>query len=148
MLELLFHATSFLFFLSIILNGLSWIRLWETRDYQWRRVLIHLKYTNGGRNILFGPTSSIKWFLILLYSATVFINGFDAYYHLLVFLFYLLVIIDHIRKVYLRIYLFPTVSIYMIVICGTAVILEIILFIFSPLDRYFWILILDKSFPL
>ena len=148
MLGLLFHVTSFLFFFSIVLNGLSWIRLWETRDYQLRRVLIHLKDTNSGRNILFGPTSSIKWFLILSYSVTIFINGFDAYYHLLVFLFYLLVMSDYIRKVYLRIYLLPTMSIYVIVICGIAVIFEVLLFIFSPLDRYFWILILDKSFPL
>ncbi len=122
--------------------------MWETRDYQWRRVLIYLKDTNGGRNILFGPTSSIKWFLILLYSTTIFINGFDAYYHLLVFLFYLLVIVDHIRKAYLGIYLFPTASIYAIAICGIAMTFAIILFVFSPLDRYFWILILDKSFPL
>ncbi len=144
----LFYITSFFFFVFSIVNGIAWLKLWEDKEFKWKRVFIHLKDTKQGRSILFGVENITKWILILVYSVTIFVNGFDNYYHLLVFVLYFVIFLKIIWKVYNRDILLPNIPLNNILIILFASCFIFLLFVFPPLDRFLWIIILDKSIAL
>ncbi|MBI4137208.1 hypothetical protein HY469_04055, partial [Candidatus Roizmanbacteria bacterium] len=51
-----------------IRNLLCHIGWWETKEYRFDRMKVHLFETVQGKRWMFGPVSLIKWALILLYS--------------------------------------------------------------------------------
>ena len=58
----------FIYTIRTIRNTLYHIGWWETKEYRFDRMKVHLFETVQGRRWMFGPLSLFKWFLILLYS--------------------------------------------------------------------------------
>lgn len=145
---LLFNITASFFFLVFAVNSALWLKIWEEREYKWKRVFIHLRDTKQGRNILFGTESILKWLAVLVYAATIFIDGFDRYYHLLVFALYSIIVCKIAWKAYNRNILLPSFSLNNFLILFLSFLCILFLFIFPPLDKFLWLLVLDKIIPL
>ena len=145
---LLFQATSFFFFVFLVANSISWICLWEEKEYDLRRLIIYIRETKKGRDRLFGRESIIKWVLIFLYSATIFTNSYDNLYHFVVAFFYFYLFLQVIKKVQERDFALFSMTPITISIFSLTLLFELFLFMFSPLDHFLWILIIDKLTPL
>lgn len=143
MQDILFQITSFFFFVGLLVTVLSYLKLLSERGYSAKRLFIYLWETKRGRGILMGKISFVKWALILAYVATVF-EPLDRPYHFLVALFYLILFLKVLILVFNRQIPLPKFSISTILVIFLTVTLEIVLFMFSPLDHFLWILILDK----
>lgn len=146
-MNILFWLTSLFFFSHLIFNTVSWLSLWEEKEFKPSRLLIHLKETRKGKSLIFGLDNFIKWLAIFLYGITIFWGG-DFYYHLLVALIYLYLFIKIILKIYNREFSLPTLSLNAILIILLTLVFSGVLFIFPPLDRYLWTLIIDRLNPL
>ena len=140
----LFVITSGLFLFSLITNLISWLRLLEDKNYDLKRLFFHLKETRKGRSIFFGAGSILKWGLIFLYSSTITYDKFDPIYHAIVFVFYLILALSNLIKIYNRNLELPSISVNTISIILFAIFAEVILMLFSPLDQFLWLLIIDK----
>lgn len=147
MADIIFWLTSLFFFSFLIFNTISYLSLWEEKEFKLKRILIYLKETKKGRGLILGPENLIKWFAIFLYGTTIFLGG-DFYYHILVALLYLYVFIKVILRIYHREFAFPTPSLNSFLIIIFALAFSAVLFVFPPLDRYLWILIIDRFHPL
>lgn len=145
---LLFQITSFAFFAFVFFNSVSWLKLWEDKEFKWKRIFIHLKDTRQGRNILFGHLSLIKLLLVFAYIVTIYSSNFDYYYHLAVFALYFFLIGRILLKIYEREFFFPTFSTHSLIILSLTLAFEIVLFIIPPLDRFLWMVLLDRIVPL
>ncbi len=146
MADIIFWLTSLFFFSFLISNTFSWIGLWEEKDFKFSRILIHLIETKKGRSLVLGWENALKWSAIFLYSATIFLGG-DFYYHILVTLVYLYAFIKVILRIYHREFAFPTLSLNSLLIIFIALAFSAVLFVFPPLDRYLWMLIIDRLHP-
>ncbi len=147
MFEVLFLITSVLFYIFVVANSLSWLKLWEEKGYNLPRVLTHLKDTRQGRRVLFGPTSIGKWILIFSYGLTIFIN-IDFYFHILVSAYYLFLIILLGRKIYQKEFYLPTVTpVLTIIIVFLSLGVISLFYLVPPLDKYLWLMILDRITP-
>lgn len=144
MLFTLFQITSFFFFVLICSNALSYLALFEEKDYSAKRLLVHLRETKRGRQILIGKIPLIKWFVIFSYLATVFLSAVDNYYHWLVFALYLALFIKFLKSVFDREIVLPKFSRSAGSIFILSILFEFLLFIVPPLDTFLWLLILDK----
>lgn len=144
---LLFQITSVSFFVFIAFNSISWLKLWEDKEFKWKRVFIHLGETDLGRNILFGNLSLLKWLVILGYAATIFSSNLDYYYHLAVFALYAWQLGRILLRIYEKEFSFPSLLPSFIILFLTLALISV-LFVFPPLDRFLWILILDKILSL
>lgn len=145
---LLFQITSSAFFLFLIFNAISWLKIWEDREFKWERVVIYLRETKQGKGLLFGYVSLIKWILILGYSVTIVSSEFDYYYHLSIFALYVFLSFRTILRIYSREFTFPSFPYTFLFILVLTVAFELTLFAFSPLDRFLWMLIIDRLLPL
>lgn len=144
----LFQITSIIFFGFLILSAISWLTLWDEKEYNFKRLLIHLKETKQGRSLIFGPTILFKWVLILSYSVTIFFNEFDGYYHIAVSFFYTILFFVILNKIRERDIIKPRLSIYSLFIFFTSISISLFLFVFPPLDRFLWMLAIDVLLPL
>lgn len=144
MASLLFEITSFLFFVFLVSNALVWLKLWEDKEYNWKRLFIHLTETKQGRKIVIGGESLIKWGVILLYGSSIYSSRFDNYYHFIVFFLYIYLFIKLIIKIYNKDFYLPTFSFQAAFILGLSLFFEFTVYTFAPLDRFLWLLLLDK----
>ena len=147
MADIILWLTSLFFFSFLISNTFSWFGLWEEKGFKFSRILIHLIETKKGRSLVLGWGNALKWLVILLYSATIFLGG-DFYYHILVALVYLYGFIKVILRIYHREFAFPALSLNSLLIIFLALTISAVLFVFPPLDRYLWMLIIDRLHPL
>ncbi|HVT00856.1 MAG TPA: Mur ligase family protein [Patescibacteria group bacterium] len=147
MAGLLFGLTSVLFSISIFASCISWVNLWQGREYSLKRLFVYLRETKTGREALVGKESLIRWFLILFYSITIFFDNADDLYHGLVFIFYVFVSALIIKRIIKKDFLFPTLSFPTVFIVGLSLIVELVLYLFAPVDRFLWLLILEKLLP-
>lgn len=145
---ILIQVTSIAFFISIAQDLISWIRVWEEKDFNLRRLLIYIKETKSGRSLILGWVGVIKWLVILLYGVTIYVSQFDFYFHIVVFGFYALQVARIIKKILDREFKTPSFSISFFLIFTSVMVFVIALFLLSPVDRFLWILILDKSMAL
>src|SRR3989338_175910 len=144
MANLLFEITSFLFSVFLISNAFFWLKLWEDKEYNWKRLFIHLTETMQGRKIVIGTESLIKWGIILLYGTTIYSSRFDIYYHFIVFSLYTYLFIKLIIKIYNKDFHLPTFSLQAASILGLSLFFEFTVYAFAPLDRFLWLILLDK----
>jgi len=64
-LSLLFYTLPFLFLIRVITNILYGIWLWQTKEYRWDRLLVHLRETKEGRDFLFNKKTILFNLLFL-----------------------------------------------------------------------------------
>src|SRR3990167_8692229 len=134
----------FLFSVFLISNAFFWLKLWEDKEYNWKRLFIHLTETKQGRKIVIGTESLIKWGIILLYGTTIYSSRFDIYYHFIVFSLYTYLFIKLIIKIYNKDFHLPTFSLQAASILGLSLFFEFTVYAFAPLDRFLWLILLDK----
>ncbi|MBI4091842.1 MAG: hypothetical protein HY427_01405, partial [Candidatus Levybacteria bacterium] len=143
MADIIFWLTSFFFFSFLIFNTISLLSLWEEKEFRLKRILVYLKETKRGRDLILGPENLIKWSAIFLYGATIFWGG-DFYYHLLIFLIYFYLFIRIVFKIYNREGALPTISFNTLLVIFLTLAFSTVLFLYSPLDRFLWMLIIDR----
>ncbi len=128
----------------LVSNGITFLRLFEDRGYSAKRLFIHLRETKKGREAIFGRDAILKWIVIFAYMITVFVNGIDVYYHLLVFTLYFAFFLQVVINIKNKELIIPQLSKGVLSAFGLALFVEGFLYSFAPLDQYLWILILDK----
>src|SRR3989344_4401263 len=143
----LFYVTSFFFFISAVASCLSWIRLWEEKNYNLGRMLAYLWETKRGRGLLIGVESIAKWGIIFLYGVTLYANNFDLTYHTIVTIFYAVLFVGVLKRIFDRDIVFPSLTPLTISIFALTFLFELILFLFAPLDRFLWFPVLEKMLP-
>jgi len=148
MFNIVSYITTSVFFFVLISNAVFYLALFEEKSWNIKRIFIHLRETKKGRSLLIGGTVFIKWLAIALYFLTIFQSGLDGSYHIFVFIIYLVLFIRVIKSLLDKEFSVPNFSITTILIFALTVSVEITLFIFAPIDRFFWMLILDKILPI
>ncbi len=91
-----------------------------------------------------GVESILRWIVILVYGVTLFSNNYDNIYHLLVFGFYVFVTLGLAKKIYDKDISLPSFTPANIAIIALVLLLEFVFYIFSPLDKFLWFMILEK----
>lgn len=105
---------------------------------------MHLKETKQGRKILFGISSDVKWGLIFGYAATIFVSGIDSVYHYLIFGLYLALSFRVFKRLYSKELYLPRISVSVVVIFLLVLLVQSLFYLFAPLDKFLWLLIMDK----
>lgn len=143
--DLIFGFTSLFFFSFLIFNAINWLALWEEKEFNLSRILIHLKETKKGRSLILGFENFLKWLGIISYIITIFWGG-DFYYNLFIFLIYLYVFLKLAIKIYNRDFILPTFSLNTFFIIFLSLTLAGFFFVFRPLDRFLWVLVIDRLY--
>lgn len=144
MAGILFQITSVFFFVWLLSSALHYLRLFQEKEYDAKRVFIHLLETRRGRSILMGKVTITKWIIIFLYGATIFSAGFDLYYHIVVSLFYFGLFLLFFKRILSREIVFPKFSKVALLVLALSIGTEFLLFAFAPIDRFLWIVVIDK----
>ncbi len=141
--HILFSTTSVLFFITIAINAISFLSIFEGRDYNAKRLLIYLRETKSGKNFLLGRIAFVKWIVIFAYVLTVFFP-IDNFYHITVFLLYVLLTLNIVRHVSNRDFTLPRFTKGIIAALIATAIIEILLYSFAVVDQFLWLLLIDK----
>ena len=144
MAGILFQITSVFFFIWLSSSALHYVRLFEEKENDAKRLFVHLRETRRGRSILTGKVTITKWVIIFLYGVTIFSANFDLYYHIVVFLFYSCLFLLFIKRILSREIVFPKFSKAAVGVLSLSIGTEVVLFLFAPVDRFLWMLIIDK----
>lgn len=143
-MNILLLLTSFFFICTLVGDAFFYLKLFEEKDYNARRVFVHLRETRRGKSILTGRVTIAKWIVILAYSTTIFINGIDNFYHIVVFTLYLLLFINLIKRFFSRELFVPKFSKITVIVFSGSMLLEFFLYLLPPIDVYLWMLVIDK----
>lgn len=141
---MLFQVTSVFFLTAIVSNTFFYLKLFEEKDYNTQRLIIHLRETKPGKSLITGRVSLLKWVLIFSYIVTIYISGIDFYYHIAISLFYGAIFVTVLRKIINREISFPKFSKITNIVFFLSLAIEAIFFVFAPVDHFLWMLILDK----
>lgn len=142
-----FEITSFLFFVFLLRNTIFWLGLWQVKEYRLDRLVVHIRETSQGKSLILGVSNLVKIFLLVLYFLSIFIPSLYYFYPEFVFLLYFFLFIQIIVELFSRKLKFPKFTVKIIIVGILALLLEIGLFIIPLLDRYFWLMFLDKLLP-
>jgi UDP-N-acetylmuramoyl-tripeptide--D-alanyl-D-alanine ligase len=148
MKDILFYATLILFSIWSIRNTLFWLHLWQIKEYRFDRLLIHVRETIQGKNLLVGPGSLFKTaiFLGLLYY--VFFSESSIYLDIAVFFLYLFSAITVAIEVFYRKIRIPTFTIKIGIILLLSLVAQVVLVSFPLVERSFWIIVVDRLIPI
>lgn len=142
--DILFLVTSFLFFIFIVRNILSWLYLWEKKDYNVARVFFYLKDTYSGGQILYGWGSVFKTILLIFYFFTIFYTKWYTFYPHFIFFTYLISFFLIIHEIFQRQIRLPSFTIRNTSCFILVISILLALYAIPLLDKYFWLLLLDK----
>lgn len=131
-----------LFFVAVIRKLLFWTALWQTKEYRWDRLWVHIQETTQGRALFTSSVTIFGSLLILLYIVVVVFDWFAPFYQIFVVSFFLLYAFDFGKQVLDRKVKRPVFTYKSILIVGLSLVGSIILFLFPLTDKYVWILIL------
>ncbi len=143
-MDILFTVTYCLFIIHLVRTIIYWLYLWQIKEYRLDRLIVHVRETKQGRSLVLGFEPVAKTAVIFFYFFTIF---YSEYYPLVpwavcgIYAYeavrFLLDIIQ--KKVKL-----PVFTPKLILIAGGTVAL-VFLFLFIPLlDRFFWLVFIDK----
>lgn len=144
-MDTLIIITTIGFALWEIRNIFLWISLWQTKEYRFDRLLVHLRETVQGKNLLYSPISALKWVTILSYSLVIFIDKLSPYYQYPVAIIYVyegLVVIYEMLHVHQFKRPVRTIKAYTIFLLSVMFIG--ILFTLPMTDIFLWFLLLDR----
>lgn len=142
--DLLYLTVSILFFFSVFRNSLFWLHLWQVKEYRLDRVKIHLFETQQGRQLLYGKLTLLKNLFIILYFLVFLQMNSLTIYSFLIFLIFLISDIVFLYDLKNKKVNLPEFTPKIIVIFVLTFSLLLLLYLFPPLDRFFWLLFLDK----
>lgn len=143
-MTLLFIIASIGFFFWIVRNILFWVSLWQSKEYRFDRLSVHLRETLQGKRLLTSPLFVIKWFLLLFYVVIVFQDKLTPVYQLAITLLYVfecLIVCNEIRGYHQFKRPARTAKAYAIVVLTFILILT--LYFIPMTDMFVWLLILD-----
>lgn len=136
------------FFLWAIRNTLFWTNLWQTKEYRLDRLWVHIRETSKGKDILVSFSSFVKWLLVFAYPIpATYPHLFFIYYALISFVLTLdfIFVIKEIFKRRLRRPIFTARALLVLLF---SFLFLIVLYIIPLLDRFLWLLIVNRSIPL
>jgi UDP-N-acetylmuramoyl-tripeptide--D-alanyl-D-alanine ligase len=143
-MDALFIFTGAAFYIWTIRNIVSWTLLWQEKNYSWRRLYFHLKDTAKGKSILFSPLSIIKWVAVLLYFYTVFEEKYVFFFQLVVVSIYITQALFVMKNIYRERGRRPDLNREAMIVIMLCIFVIGIIFAFPLLDKYFWVLFLDR----
>lgn len=143
-----FEITSFLFFVFLLRSTIFWLGLWQVKEYRLDRLIVHIRETSQGKSLIFAISNLFKIALIILYFFSIFIPSIYNFYPEFVFLLYFYLFIQTIVDLFNRKLKFPVFTAKIIIVGALALFIEVGLFLIPLLDRYFWLIFLDKLLPL
>lgn len=150
-MDSLFLITSIFFFVYVVRNSLFWLHLWQIKEYRLDRMLVHLKETRGGRDLLLHIWHVAKIFLLVsplflsLYTkSSVWWRG----YGILVSILFFISFFNVIQELKSRRVRFPIFTPKVIFIFVATVTIEVLFYLMPVLDKFFWLLFLDRLVPL
>ncbi|MDP2649922.1 MAG: UDP-N-acetylmuramoyl-tripeptide--D-alanyl-D-alanine ligase, partial [bacterium] len=134
-------------FLLAVRKIFYWVWLWQLKEYRLDRVLVHLQETEQGKNIFFSKLSILKlsaiFSFILIGSDSRLLTAYQVFI-LLVFIYEAYLLYKELSK---KKFKKPVFTIKALILVCFAFALTSILFVLPFVDRYLWILILDKLTP-
>jgi UDP-N-acetylmuramoyl-tripeptide--D-alanyl-D-alanine ligase len=142
-----YYITSTLFFIWIIRNTFFWVALWQLKEYRFDRVFVHFTETRQGRNLLLSPFLLLKILYIILYGYVVLYSDLLNYYHIGIFAIFLTEVFIVYREIARRMLKRPVITGKAAIIIVLSNIIIYILFLFPLLDKFFWLLLLDRLLP-
>lgn len=145
---MLFLITSLLFFIWIIKNIFFWVSLWQIKEYRFDRFILHFKETLQGRSLFFSPLIFLKWIGIIGYILVILNRNLVFSYDVFVLSIFALQAIISLREVFERGVRRPAFTLKALFIIGLTFFILLLLFRFPLLDRFVWLLILDRLVPL
>lgn len=147
MLNLLLILLPIVFFSTIFFKTLFWLHLWQVKEYRLDRLVVHLKETIQGRELVFGKRSFVRVLLILAYAITVFGNFLTVYTTIILgfFIFNSYLTFQTIRARKLKM---PDFTAKILFIFVSICFFSITFYIFAPIDVALWVLVIDLLIPL
>lgn len=118
--------------------------MWQENGYSVKRLIQNLRETAKGRSILFSPLSLFKWIVFALYLYTVFNESYTTSFHasvILIYFFQSFIVVKDLLSSQIRKPILNKETIIVIIFSLTSV---FIIFNIPLLDRFFWILFIDR----
>ena len=143
-MDIFFSFTYYLFIIHLIRTLISWLYLWQIKEYRLDRIVVHIKETKQGKAIFFGFEPLVKLGIILFYFYTIFVPSLYFLIPILVFSIYAYESvrfgIDLVqKKVKLPIFTPKLIFIGMLSIATV-----FLMFLLPLLDKFFWLVFVDK----
>lgn len=144
MIDKLFFAASFFFYVWVIRNIFFWISLWQIKEYRFDRLRIHLKETKQGKDIIFSPFNIFKFVVFFLYIFVIFDNKFILPYSALIFLIFFASFLKVIRELIEKRIKLPVPTFKSLFIFILTLLVVTLFYKFPLLDKTFWLIFIDR----
>lgn len=143
-MDIVYFATSFAFFFWTVRNVFYWTALWQQKEYRLDRMLIHFRETGAGFASFFEPLSLSKILLIVGYGYIVFHEDYLPLYQFLITIVFFIQAVSIGKQLVIGTLKKPIFTPKAQIIILTAICAAIVLYIFPIVDKYLWILLIDK----
>ena len=140
----LYLFVSCLFSIWITRNVFFWVNLWQIKEYRLDRLKAHLLNTNQGKRLIFGVENILKNVVFLLFFISIFYDKLSSYYYLFILFVFIESFIKVIYEVLDRRIKFPVLTIKAVVAVFITLLTVYILYAFPLLDKFFWLLFIDR----
>lgn len=135
---------SVLFSIWIIRNILYWVALWQTKEYRFDRMLVHLKETKEGGSLLFSPFSLLKWAALVLYIPVALDDNLIPYFSIFVLSVYSFTALSVFNELREKRFKRPKLTIKALIISFLSLIFALGLFFIPLFTLRVWVVIVDK----
>jgi UDP-N-acetylmuramoyl-tripeptide--D-alanyl-D-alanine ligase len=146
-MDILFTLTYYLFLVHVARTLIFWLHLWQIKEYRLDRILVHIRETRQGRAILFGFEPLIKLAVLVYIVASIFYPYLYVLAPFMVFGIYAYELCVFVRDLVQRKVKLPIFTSKLLVIAAITVFLVFIFLILTILDKFFWIVFVDKLIP-
>lgn len=143
-MNMLFLIASIAFFIWIIRNTLFWVALWQLKEYRLDRVLIHLRETYQGKQLVVSQIALIKYLLILGFGIIVFSPEYTLLYHLFITLLFVSEASFVAKEAFYKTLKRPIFTFKAFLITVATLFTIGIFYIFPAFEPYLWLLLIDK----
>lgn len=145
MFDLLYLIASIGFIVWVTRNIIFWTGVIEKNDYSLLRTKQFLTRSPYGRRILVSPVNLLKWAVIIFYPIIIFYETYTESYHILIAAIYCFEILIVTKEIFQhRSFLRRKVSPKSFSIIILAIFFAIVTYSFPPLDRYLWLVLIDR----
>lgn len=146
MLNLLIFPLTVLFFIQVVYKILFWLHLWQMKEYRMDRLMVHVRETIQGRELVFGRITALRLLLIFSYVLLIYYNILTLYTFAALLLF-AYILLDKKQFFLHRKVKIPEFTTKIIFIAIVTFSLSILLYIFAPIDIALWLLVVDIMIP-
>jgi len=142
--NVIYFFVSILFLIWITRNVLFWVALWQIKEYRLDRILIHLRETRQGKNLLFSYFSLLKFAAILGYGLTIFYDFPRFLYAIIVVSIFTTEAFFVRREYFSHMIRRPTFTLKALIVVLTTVGIIFSLLWIPLTDKFLWLLFLDR----